>query len=260
MPWRSRRIASIRSSRSAVSLPCCPSISRNSCSARRFTEPSRSRSCLMRSILPSTSAIEGNCASGLISATSATAAGSTCKISWISCSISASRRRARGFVGFAELALGFGQTVGRGAPCQRGGFDLADQTLPLGGKLLRRIGEFIPFRIGLVGAPTERGDLRRRIVAALAPGSPLVGDRREPVLGELRFARDRLRLAANFGATRALVCDYLVHGSEFLLDFVGGAEGGERLFGLGARGLSLGLRAGEALTRLLPCRDVGGVA
>src|SRR5262249_58507245 len=91
-------------------------------------------------------------------------------------------RRARGFVGFAERALGFGQTVGRGAPRQRGGFDLADQTLPLGGKLLRRIDEFGPFRIGLVGAPTEPGDLRRRVVAALAPRSPLLAHRREPVL------------------------------------------------------------------------------
>src|SRR5262249_60590035 len=47
---------------------------------------------------------------------------------------------------------------------------------------------------------------------------------------------------------------------EFLPAPVGGAEGGQRLFGLRARGLSLGLRGGEALARFFQCRDVGGVA
>ena len=49
MPWRSRSIASTRSSRSVVSVVCWVSISRSSSSARRLTAPSRSRSRRSRS-------------------------------------------------------------------------------------------------------------------------------------------------------------------------------------------------------------------
>ena len=64
MPWRSRLIASTRSSRSAVSEPCWVSTSRSSSSARRLTAPSRSRSRRSRSRLASTSATSGSASSG----------------------------------------------------------------------------------------------------------------------------------------------------------------------------------------------------
>ena len=91
----------------------------------------------------------------------------------------------------------------------------------------------------------------RRIVAALAPGLALVGDCGQPVLGELRFARDRLRLAANFGASCALARNHLVHCGELLLDLLGGAERGQRLFGGGACRVGLGPRRRKAQPRLL---------
>ena len=54
MPWRSRAIASTRSSRSVVSVVCWVSISPSSSSARRLTAPSRSRSRRSRSSSVST--------------------------------------------------------------------------------------------------------------------------------------------------------------------------------------------------------------
>ena len=144
MPWRSRLIASTRSSRSVVSVPCWVSTSRSSSSARRLTAPSRSRSRRSRSSLASTSATSGSAAPGSISASSATSAGSTSSISRISCATSARRRLApskrssaraassraapmrfergaRGAVGLGERVLGL-RPAGRrrrGAPLRR---------------------------------------------------------------------------------------------------------------------------------------------
>ena len=60
MPWRSRLIASTRSSRSVTSEVCWVSTSRNSSSARRLTAPSRSRSRRSFSSSASTSATSGS--------------------------------------------------------------------------------------------------------------------------------------------------------------------------------------------------------
>ena len=60
MPWRSRLIASTRSSRSVTSVVCWVSTSRNSSSARRLTAPSRSRSRLSFSSSASISAMSGS--------------------------------------------------------------------------------------------------------------------------------------------------------------------------------------------------------
>ena len=75
MPWRSRLIASVRSSRSVTRLVCCASTSRSSSSARRLTAPSRSRSRRSLSSRSSTAATSGSVSPGAISASAATLRG-----------------------------------------------------------------------------------------------------------------------------------------------------------------------------------------
>ncbi len=217
-----------------------------------MTEPSRSRSGLMRSILASTSAIEGVSASGLSSATSAALAGSTCRISRISCSISASRRlapswrsspraasarasptassaRRAALSASARSVSAAASAIGGGAALGGGGFDLADQRLPLAFEFLRRIDQFGAFVRRLVGALRKRGDLRRGIVVAVVPFLALGGDGAQPVIGKLGFARDRLRLAAHFGAGSALARDGRVDRGKLAFDVGGVRQGDERL-------------------------------
>ncbi len=74
MPWRSRLIASTRSSRSLPRFACWASTSRSSSSARRLTAPSRSRSRLKRSRSASTSAMSGGSPASRSSASAASAA------------------------------------------------------------------------------------------------------------------------------------------------------------------------------------------
>ena len=82
-------------------------------------------------------------------------------------------RDARRLVGFGEFGFGRGEPIGRGAPVGRRLLNGANQRLAFGGEFLRRIFEFRTFRSRFLRALIQRGDLRRRIVAALAPGLPL---------------------------------------------------------------------------------------
>ena len=222
MPWRSRAIASTRSSRSASSVLCWVSISPSSSSARRLTAPSRSRSRRRRSSSCSTVATSGRIASGSMPASPPTASGSTSSISWISWATSVSRRLAPSTRSSARAAssraapsassaartarsrrgqrvLGFGQTIGRGGARRFRGLHLGDQRAALFLEHRRRIGERRALLLGLGAAGVERGDLRDRAVAALAPGGAVGADGVEAAVGQLGLARQRLGLGAHLG-------------------------------------------------------------
>ena len=236
MPWRSRLIASTRSSRSVVSVACWASTSRSSSSARRLTAPSRSRSRRSRS----SSVLDRRRRRAAprpasISASAATASGSTSSISRISWAMSVSRRLAPSKRSSARAASSraapiassaaraarsasasaFSASARRSAAARRavfGGFDLADQRAALLGKGRRRVFE----RRRAPAWP------RRCAVSSVAiwPTAPslrslqscaLGGDRGEAAVGKLGFARERLRFGAHFGeharACRDLAAD-----------------------------------------------------
>ena len=192
MPWRSRLIASTRSSRSVIRPLCWASTSRSSSSARRLTAPSRSRSRRQRSRLLSTSAMSGSDAPALSSASRTTSAGATSSTSHdlardvVAVALGAFEplfgargfgarighgveRRACGAVGRGERGLAFRQPVGGGAPVGFGDFDAADQGDALFGEGGGRIGEAGTFRLRLDPAALQDGELRLGAGLAFAP-------------------------------------------------------------------------------------------
>ena len=206
MPWRSRLIASIRSSRSVVSVVCWVSTSPSSSSARRLTAPSRSRSRRSFSRSVSMLATSGSAASGSMLASAATPSGSTSSISLISCcdvgepalgafdpfggagglfagGAERFERRAHRAVELAEDGLGLGQLVGGLAARAFGGLDLADQREALLRKGLRRVRERGALFVGFSAAGFERArsaPARPRGVRSIACGrrrSPTAGGR-----------------------------------------------------------------------------------
>ena len=146
---------------------------------------------------------------------------------------------ARGFVRLGEIGLGRRELVGGSAAFAGRGFDLADQRLALGFEFLWRVDQFGALVGRLVGALGERGDLGRRIVVAVVPFLPLGGDGAQPMMGKLGFSRDGLRLAALLGAGRALARDGGVDIGELAFDFGGVRQGGERCLGFSAGKLGL---------------------
>src|SRR5436309_6147643 len=115
-------------------------------------------------------------------------------------------RRAHGFERRALRAVGFGkrvfalrQRIGGVAPRRLRGFNLADQGPALLLEHARGVREACAFALGLFDARLQRLELRRRAVVALAPGLAVGGECREAPSGNLRLARERLRLGADLG-------------------------------------------------------------
>ena len=225
MPWRSRLMASTRSSRSVVSAVCWASTSRSSSSARRLTAPSRSRSRRSFSRFSSISSSGGNSAPGSISASPATACGSTSSMSWISRSTSARRRRAPSMRSSARAVasraldsasseilaarsvsaitvLGGGQRVGGDAAIGFGGFDFADQRAALFREDRRRIVEFGALGRDLGDAGFDGRDLRGRAGLAVLPFVALGRDRLQAAVRQFRLARQRLRFGPHLRGER----------------------------------------------------------
>ena len=265
MPWRSRLIASTRSSRSAVSVVCWVSISRSSSSARRLTAPSRSRSRRSRS---SSASIDGDVRQRGVRLDAG------------------ERRDAVGldlehladFVGdVGEPALGAFDALGsaraassRAAPSASSAARTARSQAPSAfsasasrSAASRRVASAASIspisarRFSAKAAGASASDARSCLasalrvssvaicatgaVAALAPGLPVGGDGGEPAVGELGLARQRLRLGAHFGELRALAFDL-------------GADVGELAFQVGRR-RQLGERAlGSVAARPAPRR------
>ena len=241
MPCRSRRIASTRSSRSAISLVCWPSTSLSSCSANRLTEPRRSRSRRMRSSLPSTSAISGSCSSGFSSATSAAAAGSTSSNSRISCSMSASRRAApsrrssaraasvrasptassAARAALSAAASAVSPSARRSAAARRPAVAVSISPISAWRWAANFSGAWSSSARSVVacfGALADGFDLCGGLVLALAPFGAFADDRLQATVGELGIARDRLRFDAHLGERRAVLCDVLVDLRESRLE------------------------------------------
>ena len=258
MPWRSRLIASTRSSRSVVSVVYWVSTSSSSSSARRLTAPSRSRSRRSRSSVASTSATSGSGLSALSSASPATSAGGTSSISTISWSMSdkaplagleallgaggvfagAAHRLERGAsvaIGFCQLGLGFGQPVGGSAATAFGRLDLADQRGALLGEHLRRVFQAGAFGLRFLDADRKGFDLRGSARLAGGPALVLGRDGDEPAGGLIGLARQALRFGADLGEVRAVPLDLGPDRGEPLLDLGRRRQGGERLLDFAAR-------------------------
>ena len=218
MPWRSRLIASMRSSRSVTRLACCASTSFSSSSARRLTAPSRSRSRRSLSSRSSTAATSGSASPGAISASAATSAGSVSSISRISCAMSAVRRSgslepllgarrlgarfahglergARRLVGLGERGLGRGAAVGGFAP----------RPLP---RLRPRAISARRCSAKAAGAPSSEVAFGLRLARALLQGRRSGLPRRRCGARSIRraSARDRRRRFARSSASRASAC------------------------------------------------------
>ena len=283
MPCRSRLIASTRSSRSAVSLMCCVSTSRSSSSARRLTAPIRSRSRRSFSRSASTVATSGSAAFGSISASAATPSGSTSSISLISWAMSDTRRLAPssrsvargGFlaggaerlergahraVALPQHALGLLQPVAGLALGLLRLLDFADHRIALFGEQRRRVLQRHTLVAGLLAARLQRGNLRERAVAAIAPLLAVGGDGVEAAVGELGLAGERLRFGAHLRGVVALDLDVGADRGELFLDLGGGRERGERCFGLLLAGARLVAAGGEPGLGFVERGDPRGVA
>ena len=246
MPWRSRLMASTRSSRSVVSAVCWASTSRSSSSARRLTAPSRSRSRRSFSRFSSISASGGSSAPGSISARPATACGSNSSMSWISRSMSARRRlvpsmrssaRARGLaragerfernlggaVGLRHQGFGGGERVGCGAggPSRQCSISLIS-ALRFSANNAGALSSFARSAVTSVTRGLDGRDLRRRALLAVLPFVALGEDRLHAAVGKFGLARQRLRFGADLGCEPAMAVDL-------------GADGGELGLGLEAR-------------------------
>ena len=223
MPWRSRLIASTRSSRSAVSVVVLGlDLAQFLLGAQVDRAEPLAVAAQPFELAPRSRATSGSARPARCRRAPRPPAGSTSSISWISWAMSASRRLAPstrssaragflaggaqrfergagGAVGLGERVLGLGQAVGGGAAGGFGGFDLADQRAALLGEGPRRVFERARSAWPRRCASSSVAICARRARAALAPGLPVGGDRREAAVGELGLARERLRFGAHLG-------------------------------------------------------------
>ncbi len=266
MPWRSRLMASTRSSRSVVSEVCWTSTSRSSSSARRLTAPSRSRSRRSFSRFSSISDSGGNSVSGWISARRCHAlrldfqhvvdftldidqAALRAIHAFFGAGAGFARARQRfegglgGAVGFGHHVLGRCQRVGGDAAGVFGGFDFADQRAALFREQCRCIVEFGALGLDFGDAGFDGGDLRGRTLPAVLPFAAFGQNRLQPTVRQFGLARQRLRFGPHLGGKTAMALDV-------------GANGGEPGFGLKAR-RQFGQRRGGALMRGLGLGTVG---
>src|SRR4051794_17127270 len=280
MPWRSRLIASVRSSRSVTRLVCWVSTSFSSSSARRLTAPSRSRSRRSLSSRSSTSSTGGNWASDVISARPATCEGSHSSISRISCAMSPVRRvagsgrpsprppflrapppsfrarrlrarlahcferDARSLVGLGERRLGAGAAVGSVTPSGLGLVDFREQRAALLAERRRRAFERLALGF-CVGQPLgQRGDLRDRAVPAAVPFGAFGRDRGQAPGAQFGLAGERLRFAARLGEHGALGRDLATRFRQPVLELVHGCKRCDALARLLPRALRL-ITAGD---------------
>ena len=220
MPWRSRLMASTRSSRSVVSVVCWVSTSRSSSSARRLTAPSRSRSRRSFSRSASTWSTGGRSVPGcdlgkrrharrldfehvvdFALDVLQPALGAFHPLFGAGGGFARRRQRfergAGGAIGFRHLVFGFGQLVGGLAAAGFRGLDLGDQRAALLGEHGRRGFELGALGRGLADAGLDGRDLRCGAVLARLPFAALGGDRLQAAVGEFGLARQRLRLGAD---------------------------------------------------------------
>ena len=237
MPWRSRLMASTRSSRSVVSAVCWVSTSRSSSSARRLTAPSRSRSRRSFSRFSSISASGGSSAPGSISASAGDrvrldfehvvdfaldigkpALGALHALLGAGAGLAGAGERFERSLGVAvglrHHALGGGQRVGGDAAGAFGGFDFVDQRAALFGKHRRRI-----FELGALGrdfgdAGLDGGDLRGRALLAVLPFGALGQDRLHAAVGQFGLARQRLGFGPHLRGEAAMAVDVGANGGE----------------------------------------------
>ena len=242
MPWRSRAIASTRSSRSAVSVSCWVSISRSSSSARRLTAPSRSRSRRSRSSSVSTSATSGSGVArldlgevrdrvGLDLEHLADLMGDVGQpCAW---RLRRAPRRGRALRARAPSASSAARTARSHAPsafsasARRSAAALRRRFRGLRPRrsAARRFSSKIAARRPAKRAPawprrcacrasrSGRWRARWRSLQAL----PVGADGVEPPVGELGLARQRLRFGAHLGELRALAFDLGAHVGELAL-------------------------------------------
>ena len=147
------------------------------------------------------------------------------------------QRRAGVAVGLRQRVLGLLQAVGAGAAFGFRLLDFADQRVALLRELLGRVLQLRPVAFGLGAALLQRGDLGGRTFLALLPAGTVVGERRQPAVGEFGFAHDRLLLGTHFGKLAALGRDVVAHGGH-----VGFELGGRRQLDEEALGFRLGGR------------------
>ena len=216
MPWRSRLIASIRSSRSVERLVCCVCTSLSSSSARRLTAPSRSRSRRSRSSRASISATSGRSAPGLtLGQLGDRRAARTSSISRISWRCRATLRLAPSKRSSARAAS---SRAGRSPPARRARHDQPRpahsrprpdgrrrcarslrrprsrrSALALLRETVRRSASLSARSSASLAPPSSVAICARGAVAALVPGVALGHDRLQPAL---RAARPRARAPA----------------------------------------------------------------
>ena len=279
MPWRSRLIASVRSSRSVTRLACCASTSFSSSSARRLTAPSRSRSRRSLSSRSSTAATSGSASPGAISASAATCAGSVSSISRISCAMSAGAplRGLEPLLGarLARCARRPSPRARHAPPCRprrarsrrrRAGRRLraarprrcstsCDQRAALLGEGGRRAFERGALGLRVALPLLQRGDLAGRAALRRPFHSARFGrDRGEALRAQLGLARERLRFAARFGQHRALGGDLAARFRQLVFQLRRRAERLDRLRGvvLGGERLVAARREADSLPRRAP--------
>ena len=247
MPCRSRWIASTKSSRSAMSLPCCASTSLQLLLGQEIdrAEPlalaadavelafdlgdlRQCRRASIRRSLPRRQvrhrADRGFRARCRRDGAAAPSRRSSARARFGARFADRFERGARGLVGGGKSGFALRQAVGGGAAAGGRRLDLADQRLALGGEFLRRLIELGPLGLCLLRALADGFDLRRGVVFAFVPFGTFARDRLQAAIGELGFARDRLRFDTHFGKRRAILCYVFIDLGQLGLKLGGGRQ------------------------------------
>ena len=284
MPWRSLPIAWTRSSRSVVSEVYWASTSLQlfvGAQVDRAEPLALAAQPFQRlfDLVPDRAAA----LSGFDSASSATAAGSTSSISWISRAMSERRRlapskrsSARASSSRAWLAASKAARASRSASaclfsasCRRSAQPRRSASASctseirasrFSANMLRRVVELGASGLRFGDAALQRGELVARAFLALLRGLLVGGQRLEAAVGEFGFADDRLLLGAQLGQRRALGRDVFAHGGEFGFQIGGRRERGERAFGFRLGGGGFVAVGGQAHLRFGQRRLARGVA
>ena len=131
-------------------------------------------------------------------------------------------------IGFGHRGFGGGERVGGDAAVVFGVFDLGDQRAALLREHGRRVFEIAALDRDFGDARLDGVDVRGRALLAVLPLGALGEDRLHAAVGELGFARQRLRLGADLGGHAAMAFDVAADGGETGFGVLARRQLGER--------------------------------
>ena len=170
-------------------------------------------------------------------------------------------RAARRLVGLGELGLGLRQPIGGGAASAGRGLDLADQRVALVGEFLRRVGRARCARAALprcAGRWWRSAPRRSSLRSLQAARSAAIACRRRSASSASRaIACASTRTSAS---AAAVARDRLVDRGEPAFELGGGRQRGERRLRVAARGVRFVAAGAEPLPCFLERRDARRVA